>query len=59
MDRGIWWATVHTVTKELAMTEQLNNNKQILLLRFLNLNRILMISLIQVKLCYTDKAYDD
>ena len=23
MDRGVWWATVHGVTKELDMTEQL------------------------------------
>ena len=27
MDRGAWWATVHGVTKELDMTELLNNNK--------------------------------
>ena len=26
MDRGVWWATVHGVTKESDMTEQLNNN---------------------------------
>ena len=26
MDRGAWWATVHGVTRELDMTEQLNNN---------------------------------
>ena len=26
MDRGAWRATVHGVTKELDMTEQLNNN---------------------------------
>ena len=26
MDRGAWWATVHGVTKESDMTEQLNNN---------------------------------
>ena len=26
MDRGTWWATVHGVTKESNMTEQLNNN---------------------------------
>ena len=25
MDRGAWWATVHGVTKESDMTEQLNN----------------------------------
>ena len=25
MDRGVWWATVHGVAKELAMTQQLNN----------------------------------
>ena len=29
MDRGAWWATVHGVTKELDMTEWLNNNKQV------------------------------
>ena len=27
MDRGAWLATVHGVTKELNMTEQLNKNK--------------------------------
>ena len=27
MDRGAWWATVHGVTKESDMTEQVNNNK--------------------------------
>ena len=27
MDRGAWWATVHGVTEELDMTQQLNNNK--------------------------------
>ena len=27
MDRGAWWATVHGVTKESDMTEQLKNNK--------------------------------
>ena len=26
MDRGAWWATVHGVTKELDMTDQLNKN---------------------------------
>ena len=26
MDRGVWWATVHGVTKESDMTEQLNTN---------------------------------
>ena len=26
MDRGDWWATIHRVTKELAMTWRLNNN---------------------------------
>ena len=26
MDRGAWWATVHGVPKESAMTEWLNNN---------------------------------
>ena len=25
LDRGTWWATVHEITKELDMTEQLNN----------------------------------
>ena len=29
MDRGAWQATVHGVTKQLAMTEQLNNNNKI------------------------------
>ena len=24
MDRGAWWATVHRITEELDMTEQLN-----------------------------------
>ena len=28
MDRGTWWATVHGVSKEPAMTWQLNSNKQ-------------------------------
>ena len=27
MDRGAWWATVHGVTKELDMTERLNNKQ--------------------------------
>ena len=27
MDRGVWWATVHGVTKELDTAEQLNNGK--------------------------------
>ena len=26
MDRGVWWAIVHGVAKELNTTEQLNNN---------------------------------
>ena len=26
MERGVWQPTVHGVTKELEMTEQLNNN---------------------------------
>ena len=26
VDRGTWWATVHEVTKELDVTQQLNNN---------------------------------
>ena len=26
MDRGAWWATIHGVTKELDITEQLNNS---------------------------------
>jgi len=26
MDRGVWWAKIHGVTKELDMTEQLNND---------------------------------
>ena len=29
MDRGAWWATVHRVTKELDMTERLNNTTTI------------------------------
>jgi len=29
MDRGAWQATIHGVTKELAMTQQLNNNNKI------------------------------
>ena len=31
MNRGVWWATIHGVTKELDMTEQLNNNNNNLL----------------------------
>ena len=31
MDRGVWWATVHGITKESDMTQQLNNNQQLLL----------------------------
>ena len=27
MDRAAWWATVHGVTKESGVTEQLNNRK--------------------------------
>ena len=30
MDRGTWKATVHGVTKESDMTEQLNNNNFII-----------------------------
>ena len=30
MDRGAWWATVHGVTKESDMSQQLNNDKQII-----------------------------
>ena len=26
VERGDWWAMVHTVSKELVMTERLNNN---------------------------------
>ena len=26
MDRGVWWAAVHGVTKESDITEQLNDN---------------------------------
>ena len=26
MDRGVWWATVHGITKESDMIERLNNN---------------------------------
>ena len=29
LDRGTWWATVHGVTKELNMTQQLNNRKDL------------------------------
>ena len=29
MDRGAWWARVHWITKELDVTERLNNNDQI------------------------------
>ena len=28
MDRGAWWATVHEITKELGMTQGLNNNEE-------------------------------
>ena len=28
MDRGIWWAAVHGVAKELDTTEQLSNNNK-------------------------------
>ena len=28
MDRGAWWATVHGITKELDITERLNNKQQ-------------------------------
>ena len=28
MDKGAWWATVHRVTKELDMPQQLNKNKE-------------------------------
>ena len=28
MDRGVWWATVHRVAKELDMTWQLNNSSR-------------------------------
>ena len=31
MDRGAWWATVHEVTKESDMAQQLNNNNKDLL----------------------------
>ena len=30
LDRAAWWATVHGVTKELDMTQQLNDNCQTL-----------------------------
>ena len=30
MDRGGWWATVHGVTKELDVAQQLNNNNKAL-----------------------------
>ena len=26
MDKGVWWATVHSAEKELDTTEQLNNS---------------------------------
>ena len=29
MDRGAWWATVHEVTKESDMTQQLENNNKL------------------------------
>ena len=29
MEREAWWATVHEVTKESDMTQQLNNNKTV------------------------------
>ena len=28
MDRRVWWATVHAVTKELDLTWELNNNNK-------------------------------
>ena len=34
MDRGALWATVHGVTRESDMTEQLNNNKKLYLLQY-------------------------
>ena len=34
MDRGAWWATVHGVTRESDMTEQLNNNNKLYLLQY-------------------------
>ena len=34
MDRGVWQAIVHGVTKELDMTWQLNNNKDLLSLQW-------------------------
>ena len=27
MDRGVWWATAHVITKELDVTEQLTNKR--------------------------------
>ena len=33
MDRGAWWITVHGVTKESDMTEQLNSNDHLLFLQ--------------------------
>ena len=36
MDRGAWWATVHGVTKELDMTEWLNNNNNNYSRNFMN-----------------------
>ena len=32
MDRGSWWATVHGVTKEADMTQQLNSNNNVRML---------------------------
>ena len=29
MDRGAWWATIHEVSKESDITQQLNNNNSI------------------------------
>ena len=31
MDREIWWTAVHAITKELDMTQQPNNNNNIIL----------------------------
>ena len=36
MDIGAWWATVHGVTKELDMTEWLNNNNNDYSRNFMN-----------------------
>ena len=39
MDRGAWWATVHGVSKELDMTQQLNNSRNLRFRKFKILSR--------------------